>query len=307
MAFAALIYFGFLLWSGWEDFVGHLKRFPLYLLAPVLALSLVNYFIRYLKFDIYLRLLGYEVKRLLGFRIFLAGLAGTVTPGKLGEVLKSFLLERDCNAPIAKTAPIVVAERFTDLTALIFLTLLGLKDIKGDWTPVLGGIALVTAMFVIVSWRSLCNGIIEWLKKRGGFLASLGEKLGEAYSSTAVMLAPKQLFYPSLISVFSWSCECLGFYIVLWGFGVKLTLARATFIYCFATLAGALAMLPGGLGATEAIMVAFLSKSGVNKTEATAATLIIRSCTLWFAVLVGGLSLATISPKEEKPEDLLSH
>ena len=300
MAFAALIYFGFLVWSGWEDFVGNLQKFPTYLLLPVLGLSLVNYFIRYLKFDIYLRLLGYEVKRWLGFRIFLAGLAGTVTPGKLGEVLKSFLLERDCNAPIAKTAPIVVAERFTDLTALILLTLIGLKDIKGDWTPVVGGIGLVTAMFIIVSWRSLCNGIIDWLKKRDGFLSKVGEKLDEAYSSTKVMLAPSQLLIPSLISVLSWSCECLGFGLVLWGFGVKITIARATFIYCFATLAGALAMLPGGLGATEAIMIGFLAKSGVAETEATAATLIIRACTLWFAVLVGGLSLATLSPKDQK-------
>ena len=300
MAFAALIYFGFLVWSGWEDFVGNLRKFPIHLLLPVLALSMTNYFTRYLKFDIYLRLLGYEVSRWLGFRIFLSGLAGTVTPGKLGEVLKSFLLERDCNAPIAKTAPIVVAERFTDLTALILLTLVGLKEIEGDWTPVLGGIGLVTTMYVIVSWRSLCDGIIERLKKREGFLAKVGEKLGEAYSSTKVMLAPKQLLIPSVISVLSWSCECLGFALVLWGFGVKIALARATFIYCFATLAGALAMLPGGLGATEAIMIAFLAKSGVAEAEATAATLVIRACTLWFAVLVGGLSLATLSPKDQK-------
>mgnify|MGYP001587501305 FL=1 len=59
-------------------------------------------------------------------------------------------------------------------------------------------------------------------------------------------------------------------------------------------------MLPGGLGATEAIMIGFLAKSGVAETEATAATLIIRACTLWFAVLVGGVSLATLSPKEQK-------
>jgi len=299
LALAVLLYLGFLVWSDWRLFAAALARFPVVLLVPVLALAFGNYLVRYVKFDLYLRLLGYEVGRRRGLHIFLAGLAGTVTPGKLGEVLKSFLLERDCGAPLARTAPIVVAERYTDLMALVLLTMVGLGDIEGDWWPVLAGGALVTGMFVVVSWRSLCHGIIDVLRARSGAVGRAAEKLGEAYDSTVTLLAPRQLPWPTTLSVFAWFCECLGFCLVLRGFGVEVSMARATCIYCFATLAGALAMLPGGLGATEAVMTAFLTRFGADSGEAVAATLVIRACTLWFAVAVGGLSLATMSPPDK--------
>ena len=51
-------------------------------------------------------------------------------------------------------------------------------------------------------------------------------------------------------------------------------------------------MLPGGLGATDA-SIAFLlvSLQNVAQNIAVAATLIIRVATLWFAVLVGIVSV----------------
>ena len=57
--------------------------------------------------------------------LFLSGFALTVTPGKVGEVLKSYLLRESFGQPIARTAPIVLAERLTDLIGLLLLTLLG--------------------------------------------------------------------------------------------------------------------------------------------------------------------------------------
>jgi hypothetical protein len=38
----------------------------------------------------------------------------TISPGKLGEVLKSVFIRQVNGAPIARTAPAVVAERATD-------------------------------------------------------------------------------------------------------------------------------------------------------------------------------------------------
>ena len=301
LAFAALIYLGFLLWSGWQDFVNELEDFPLLCFLPVLLLSCGNYITRYIKFDIYLKTLGYHIPRLKGLAIFLAGLAGTVTPGKLGEVLKSLILERDCNAPISKTAPIVIAERLTDLAALILITLVGLREFNGSKTPIMLGGAMLIAVLMIISWKSLCDGILDKLEAKEGVIGKLGSKLRKAYLSTETMLSPiDKLLIPIIISLLSWFFECLGFSLVLWAFGVEISLAKASFIYCFATLDGALAMLPGGLGATEAIMIALLSQGGVDKATAAASTLIIRACTLWFAVLVGALSLASLSRSSER-------
>jgi len=51
--------------------------------------------------------------------------------------------------------------------------------------------------------------------------------------------------------------------------------------------------LPGGLGVTEAGMLAMLAElaTGCNRSVAAAATFVTRLCTLWFAVLVGIVAL----------------
>ena len=67
-----------------------------------------------------------------------------------------------------------------------------------------------------------------------------------------------------------------------------------TFIYAAMTVAGALSFLPGGLGVTEAGMLALLTTfgTGIARGTAAAATFVTRACTLWFAVGIGVGSLA---------------
>lgn len=296
---AVLVYLGFLVWSDWRGFAAALGTFPVALLLPVLALAFANYVLRFLKFARYLQALGVTVATGRSFRIFLAGLAGTVTPGKLGEVLKSFFLRRDAGAPVSLTAPIVLAERFTDLVALLALTALGLGDTEGGRVTALTGLGLCLALLAVVACRGPVTALLRRLASRGGRLGVLGQRLDTAYESTRTLLAPRLLLMPTLVSVGAWFCECLGFYLVLRGLGAEVSLERAVFIYCLSTLVGALVMLPGGIGPTEGSMTALLMGLNVPRAAAVAATLVIRACTLWFAVAVGALALATLHPDDD--------
>jgi uncharacterized protein (TIRG00374 family) len=65
----------------------------------------------------------------------------------------------------------------------------------------------------------------------------------------------------------------------------------ATFCYGFATIVGAITMLPGGLGITEGSLTFLLIQKGSPKEIAVASTFIVRIVTLWFAVLVGVISV----------------
>ena len=103
--------------------------------------------------------------------------------------------------------------------------------------------------------------------------------------------------------------ECVAFFIVSIGIGQPpsaLLLLQATFIYAAASLFGAVSMLPGGLGATEGGMALLLQQIVlVAREDSVAATLIVRLCTLWFAVLLGVVALAVLGiPKkiETQPE-----
>ncbi|MFT7623172.1 MAG: uncharacterized membrane protein YbhN (UPF0104 family), partial [Myxococcota bacterium] len=91
--------------------------------------------------------------------------------------------------------------------------------------------------------------------------------------------------------------ECVGFYLVLGGVaGGTPDLGGATFVYAFATIFGAVTMLPGGLGATEGSLIGLSLAFGLAATRvaATAGAMIIRFCTLWFAVVVGLCALVVL-------------
>jgi len=83
----------------------------------------------------------------------------------------------------------------------------------------------------------------------------------------------------------------LGFFIILLNFGIDFGLFWAFFSYSFATIIGALSMLPGGLGITEGSLTFMLIRENISKNVAFATTFIIRVVTLWFAVLVGIISV----------------
>ena len=75
------------------------------------------------------------------------------------------------------------------------------------------------------------------------------------------------------------------------------------FASAFAMIAGALSMLPGGLGGVEATMMALLLALGTNLDVGLAATAVIRLTTLWFAVGLGFAALPFALRLARKPEN----
>ena len=92
-----------------------LLTFDWRLLPLILIGTVINYWLRWLKWDYYLRYLRLDrnISHATSGLIFTAGLVMSVTPGKMGEVLKSFLLRQRNATPITRSAPIVLAERIT--------------------------------------------------------------------------------------------------------------------------------------------------------------------------------------------------
>ena len=96
-------------------------------LPLALAVTLANYVLSFARWHYYLRVIGVtNVPPRDSFLIFLSGFSLTMTPGKLGEVLKSFLLKARYGTPVSYSASIVVAERLTDVLGMVLLAAIGL-------------------------------------------------------------------------------------------------------------------------------------------------------------------------------------
>lgn len=289
MLLGIAVYGAFALYTGLSRMRDSLAQYDFSTFLVALALASGNYLVRFLKWQYYLRRLGIAgVGMLDSLLVFLSGFVLTVTPGKVGEVFKSAVLWKTHGVPVARTAPIVVAERLTDAVGVIVLIVLGSTAFAGGLGWVLAGTCAVAAGMLAIVWERPVQGVLNRLERGQGRVAALAPKLREAYASLRVVAGPAALLVPTFLSVLAWSAEGVAMWVILQGFEAHVPLARAMFFYSTATLAGALVPLPGGLGVVEGVIREQLVRvSHVPDGPATAAMMLIRFATLWWAVLVG--------------------
>ncbi|MBI3978595.1 MAG: flippase-like domain-containing protein [Chloroflexi bacterium] len=276
-----------------------LDRFRWELLPAILGLTLLNYLLRLVKWNFYLRLIGITgVGRLDSFLLFFSGLSMVVTPGKVGEWLKSYLLREVTGTPFSRSAPIILAERLTDGIAMLILATAGVVVFGLGW-QILAVVAVTGAAIVFVSQHRPLALRLLTLGERLPLVSRRIHHLHGFYESSFTLLRLPNLLLAIGLGLVSWSGECVAFYLVLVGLGVEpssMLLLQATFVLATTTLAGAVFLLPGGLGVAEGGITALLQMLlALSPDRAVAAALIIRFCTLWFGVAVGIVCLTIFS------------
>jgi glycosyltransferase 2 family protein len=293
MLLAVLLYGGVVAYTGLSQVRAVLGSFDWWTFAAALGLASANYAFRFAKWQFYLRRLDVaHVPAGDSLLVFLSGFVLTVTPGKLGEVFKSAVLARTHGVPVERTAPIVVAERLTDVIAIVLLVVLGSLGFKGGLFWAVLGAAAVAVALVAILWERPVRAALAALghRQRG---AALVPRLARAYDSLRVVASPSALGWPVLLSFVGWGLEGLALHLLIAGFDQHPALSFSVFFYATATLAGALVPVPGGLGVTEAVIhEQLVHVAGAPEGVATACMLLIRLATLWWAVLVGFLALA---------------
>lgn len=293
------VWVGFAIYADLQSLTGHLESFAWWRIGPVIGLTLLAYGLRFLKWHYLLGKAGVRVPSGRSGLVFLAGFSMAITPGKVGELIKAWLLKQTDGIPATQTAPVVIAERLTDLVALVLLSLLGAFTYVED--PRFGFLLLVCGLLVLCMTALFASArAFAWGVRLVAHLplgAKIAPRLDELGEPLHRLLRPGPLVATSLYSAVAWLGECVGFALVLGGLpGVEASLPLCVFIYAATTVLGALSFLPGGLGVTEGSMTLLLlrSASGLGRSGAVAATVLIRLCTLWFGVVLGFAALGVL-------------
>ncbi|AZK86394.1 lysylphosphatidylglycerol synthase transmembrane domain-containing protein [Xanthomonas oryzae] len=260
------------------------------MLLAIVPVSL-TYLFRYWRWQCLLVRKGHHVPVGLGLAGYLAGFALTATPGKAGELMRIRYFAR-MGIPAERTLGVFVFERASDLLVILSLSLLAASVF-----PTLGALAAVVLGFVCVlfgaaAWPAFLDNLAgftarlpgRWLRHLAHFCLAAALELRSCLDLPA--------FGQSMLAGFI-ACGLTSavFVSLCVGMGLHLGLIVAFGIYPLAMLIGALSFVPGGVGTTELAIVLMLNRLGISTADAIAVAVAVRLVTLWYAILVGAVSL----------------
>lgn len=278
-------------WLGLDEAWAQLARLGPGLVLLVLGLSLVNYGLRTLRWQALCQAVGIDVPLRRNAVYYLTGFAFTITPGKLGEVVRLWLLRRYHGHAYERTLGLLVMDRVTDAVPLLALCLIGASRFTGQaWSVAAMAVLVLTGLGLILRPDWLVP-LVKFAYARVRRMKRLFGRVLRLLRTLRALVAPRVLAGALLLGLIGWSAEILGAWLVLEALGAEVGLVATAFVFGFGMLVGGLPLFPGGVGGAEGTMIGLLLLLGVDTTTAIAATAITRLATLGFAVALGFLVL----------------
>ena len=255
------------------------QYFPL-----LMALTTIEYFIRYIKWDIFLKIANVHLNHKENLFVFFSGLSMIVTPGKLGEVWKSWLIRDISGDELSKTLPVVIMDRLTDVISLIFLSFMGIFYYRDGISLLIILSVSCIGFYIATRSKTISGKMKSFLEKRFSKYTNDMQLMHETMNKT---MEPKIFLSLSLLNALAWFFECMGLYYVIIGFGQSMNISLSTFIFSFSSLAGGVSMIPGGIGVTEAGISGLLMLNGISPALSVGIALILRLGSFWYGAILG--------------------
>lgn len=253
-------------------------------LVALLGLTTAGYLLRYLKWDLFLKKAGVALPAKQNLFVFFSGLSMIVTPGKIGEVWKGWLIRDISGDSLNRTVPVVILDRITDILSLILLSAVGILSYREGVSLLVVLLVLIAGFYVAIRSKAVSERMLGVLERHAGKYAPDAKAMHTTFEQA---MEPATLLGLSALNALAWFCECLGLYVVVMGFHQQISITLATFIFSFASLAGGVSMIPGGIGLAEATITGFLQVYGLDAVSAIGIALVVRFGTLWYGVLLG--------------------
>ena len=306
-----------------DGILEQIQSFPIYLIPILIVAQTFVIFFRFLEWHYFLGVIDarHRIKIQDSLIIFVATFMMVVSPGKAGELLKSVMLKIHTTktkdgvvieegVPVARSAPIVIAERVVDGIAVIILmavTLfiagdnLNLGSYQGiDYavlsrTLIYSSSAIILTGLVVIQIKPLayfCLNILGYIP----IIKRLQQPLTDFYESSREIFALKHVILMSIVGLGVYISSTFGFIVILYGFGLDITwqlILQGLFIVGVASAIGALSFVPNGAGVTEisntGMLLALVApiQPIVTFPVAAAIAFIQGFFHKWFRVLVG--------------------
>ena len=288
-----------------ENIWAEVTRISWLQLVALLALSAINYLFRATRWFLYSNALHIALSPAQVIRHFIGGFALTMTPGRVGELVRVRWINKESGTPYEVATPLVLVDRAADLASMGLLLAASVALMTGGIQGAIPVAALAILTAIIVTRPALFRRAILTGWRLVGKKPRVFVRLRRG-ADALMPFSDAKLALPAMaLGFFGWFAEGFAFYLLMDWMGSPLPLWTCVGIFVFSMITGGLTGMPGGLGGAEAAMVALLSLQGVPLETAIPATAIIRVTTLWFAVALGLLVFPIAEAKATKADNAL--
>jgi uncharacterized protein (TIRG00374 family) len=240
----------------------------------------------------------------------MSGISMTVTPGKMGEVLKAYIIKEKTGHNYSQLVPLLIFERVFDGIAMIIMALGGVFFFRQSILFFIFATCMVIGFFVFIGAKDIVIAGINWFEKRFFHVKTLDFAL-EFFTHSTKLLTFQNILVSVLLGVIAWSFEGVALYLLISQVIPVNTfkdIFYALFIFSFSSIAGFLVLIPGGVGVAEGSISSFLVLFfHMSLPQAIFTTLVFRFSTLWFGVFIGGIFLLRTLKKMHLESNPIQH
>ena len=280
---AIILYAIFLLLSDVSLILSKIPNLKTEYLPIILILIPSSWLFLFLRWNLLLKNSNIKIPLKENLKIYFAGFALAVTPGKFGELIKSQIMKTKFDVPHRTTSSLVLVERLYDLAGAIVVSFIGILLI---------GIG--------ESSKKLFQNVLKIIGKIK-FTQKYTVPLSESYETIQTSTKGKIVFTSILTTSAYWLLESLGVYFILLSFDINLlNYVHVIATYTSSLILGAASFIPGGLGVVEGSLVGLLNFQGVDISDAFVLVVLIRLFTLWYSVIIGFIALKLSGGLTEK-------
>lgn len=285
------LYGVFLFFSDFNIISEQISNFKYEFLPLILLLVSISWTPLLVRWQILLKKNDINIPIKKSFLLFLCGMSMSITPGHVGELIKSQLMKTIYNIPRTKTAPIIFVEKFYDLTGAIIASIIGIIILGMDTNLILISVSILIVIIFLIYYRPIFEFILKRVTKTK-FFSKYSENLSDSYEIVRNSTTPQISSISFGLSVLYWIIISVAVHFILLSFGIEsISVLKTISIYSSSVIIGAISFIPGGLGITEGSLIGLFSLEGIDISLALILSVMIRILTMWYSVSIGFICL----------------
>jgi len=283
-----IFYVAFAIYGDLNKFLYEIQKIDPFFIILIIMMTSASLIIKSIRQFFLLQQINIKISFKDNIIIYLAGLTMVITPGGLGETIKSYFLKKKYDFPVAKTIPIVLAERYYDFIAVfsIFLIFSIIGGIEQFLILILVLSIVLTIFTIIIKNINLLEKVQKKLSKVKLF--NFIENSSPEFNNSILYLSNKKsMIGGGALSFVAWIIDGLALFFVFQAFDQNFDFLSVVVMGFASLLFGVITMIPGGVGVTEVSLVQMLVSSGTDLALATTITIFWRITTIWYVTCIG--------------------